>query len=110
MSTRHSFVAIICDPRYKLKLLLYCFEADGGEQSTQYKKEKAHMENIYSRYQQHVVAKAERVRIQEEDLAHQPEEEDEDAWIHDPFYGYTEHVVIEDAGNVADIVPLNTEL
>jgi hypothetical protein len=42
LATRHSWVATICDPRYKLALFGFMFEADGGQDSVQYKKGKAH--------------------------------------------------------------------
>jgi hypothetical protein len=42
IETRHSFVATICDPRYKLRLFSYLYAADGGSNSRQYKKAKAH--------------------------------------------------------------------
>ena len=42
ISSRHSFVAIICDPRYKLKALEFLFDTSRGIESTSYKRAKIH--------------------------------------------------------------------
>jgi len=42
ISLRYSFVAIICDPRYKLKALEFLFNALRGIESTGYKRAKGH--------------------------------------------------------------------
>ena len=42
ISSRYSFVIIICDPRYKLKALEFLFDALGGIKSTGYKRVKIH--------------------------------------------------------------------
>jgi hypothetical protein len=42
ITTRHSFVTILCDPRYKLSALEYLFDAQGGKESSGYIKAKAH--------------------------------------------------------------------
>jgi transposase len=48
LTTRYSFVAIICDPRYKLSVLAFMFNTEGGDDSPLYKKGKAHFEHVYS--------------------------------------------------------------
>jgi hypothetical protein len=48
LTTRHSFVVIICDPRYKLSVLAFMFNAEGGVNSLLYKNGKAHFEHVYS--------------------------------------------------------------
>jgi hypothetical protein len=42
ISSRYLFVAIICNPQYKLKALEFLFDALGGIKSTGYKRAKAH--------------------------------------------------------------------
>jgi hypothetical protein len=42
MATRHTFVLLICDPRYKLEVLEFLFEAKGGIASALYRKGKSH--------------------------------------------------------------------
>jgi hypothetical protein len=66
ISSRHSFVAIICDPRYKLKALEFLFDASGGIESTGYKRAKIHFQYIYSQYQKRAIglAKLERQRLE----------------------------------------------
>ena len=63
--TRHSFVAIICDPRYKLSLLVFMFNAEGSINAPLYKKGKAHFEHVYSQYNRRAVRliELERVRL-----------------------------------------------
>lgn len=51
IKSRHSFVAIICDPRFKLASIAYLFKADGGSQSSVYNLAKAHFFTTYSQYQ-----------------------------------------------------------
>ena len=48
LTTRYSFVTIICDPRYKLSVLAFMFNVEGGADSPLYKKGKAHFEHVYS--------------------------------------------------------------
>jgi len=55
MDTRHSAVAIICDPRYKLDLLDFIYTADGGINAPMYKKSKAHFQHVYSEYKRRAV-------------------------------------------------------
>lgn len=62
MLTRNAFVALICDPRYKLSGLEYLFGADGGTLATQYKVWRGHFETIYSRYKQRASKLAEMER------------------------------------------------
>jgi hypothetical protein len=66
LATRHSFVAIICDPRYKLSLLAFMFDAEGGIDAPLYKKGKAHFEHVYSQYNRRAIrlAELEQVRLE----------------------------------------------
>ena len=48
LTTRYSFVIIIYDPRYKLSVLAFMFNTEGGAESAAYKKGKAHFEHVYS--------------------------------------------------------------
>lgn len=91
MQTRHSFVATILDPRYKLEVFRYLYEAEGGEQSTAYKKAKAHFNNAFSQYQRREVKIAEYARFGQ---AVQVAREDtpEDDWRRNPLHGYAQHV------------------
>ena len=50
MATRHSFISLICDPRYKMEVLEYLFDAEGGVRSSSYKKGKLHFQHVYSDY------------------------------------------------------------
>ena len=42
LKTRHSAVALLCDPRYKLRVLGFLFDHDGGTDNSTYKLAKAH--------------------------------------------------------------------
>jgi hypothetical protein len=42
LNSRHSCVAMLCDPRYKLNILRYLYAAEGGERSSVYIRAKAH--------------------------------------------------------------------
>jgi hypothetical protein len=69
MSTRHSFVAIICDPCYRLKYYEYLFKAQGGANSTQYKQGKEHFEYVFNDYNKRAVGIKEYKRQQAENVA-----------------------------------------
>jgi hypothetical protein len=103
MATRHSFVATICDPRFKFSVLAWLFEADEGEDSIQYKKGKAHFEHVYSAYKTRSVGLVERERIRAENAAIDaaeareirsvsPELEGEEDWRVNLFYSYADHM------------------
>jgi hypothetical protein len=47
MMFRAAFVATVVDPRYKLQIFKWEFSATDGEQSSVYKKGKAHLETVY---------------------------------------------------------------
>ena len=64
MATRYSFVATICDPRYKLIGLVYLFKADRGVNSVYYKKAKVYFEHVYSQYSRRAVGLKEFDRLQ----------------------------------------------
>ena len=55
METRHSFVATICDPRYKLKALAFFSQATGSLKSLLAIKGKAHFKHVYGQYNQRAV-------------------------------------------------------
>jgi hypothetical protein len=69
IATRHSFVAIIADPRYKLEALAYLFEADGGVDARDYKLAKNHFQHTFSQYKKRSISLAELVRQQAENDA-----------------------------------------
>ncbi|KAF8851610.1 hypothetical protein BDZ45DRAFT_766151 [Acephala macrosclerotiorum] len=48
LATRHSFVALICDFRYKFNYVSYMYDNEGRVNATQYKKAKAHFEHVYN--------------------------------------------------------------
>ena len=50
MATRHSFISLICDPRYKIEVLEYLFNTEGGVRSSLYKKGKLYFQHVYSDY------------------------------------------------------------
>ena len=52
MNTRHSSFSTICDPRYKLAVLAFLFDAEGGANSPNYKNGKSHFQHVYSQYSQ----------------------------------------------------------
>jgi hypothetical protein len=93
-------VAIICDPRYKLKALEYLFDASGGAESTGYKRAKGHFQHTYSQYQKRAVglAELERQRLQNDEIdargsrSPTPEVEGQEAWRVDPLYGWNEYM------------------
>ena len=100
MNTRHSFVSTICDPRYKLAVLAFLFDAEGGANSPNYKKGKAHFQHVYSQYSQRARGIAEYKRAQAERAAidtqgspsPSPEVEGQEDWRVNPFHGFAEHM------------------
>lgn len=103
MSTRHSFVATICDPRYKLEYYEFLFEGQGGANSPQAKKAKAHFEHVFSDYKRRAVRIKEYERQQAENAVIEareareersvtPEEVGQEDWRVNPVYGYSEYL------------------
>ncbi len=95
LATRHFFVATICDPRYKMNLLTYIYDAEGGANSPKVKRGKAHFEHVYGQYRRRAVqiAVIERERAQEQ-LLTRPSNTivDDNDWRNNPLHGYAEHV------------------
>jgi hypothetical protein len=118
MDTRHSAVAIICDPRYKLDLLDFIYTADGGINAPMYKKSKAHFQHVYSEYKRRAVGitefnrqEAENNAIDAQDSRSSTPEEEEDGqedWRINPFYGFADHLAARPRQPVID--QGNTEL
>lgn len=104
MRTRHSFVALICDPRFKMASLAFLFDAEGGDNSPSYRLAKAHFENVYSSYQKRARGIAEWKRQERENAAEDAERNVEipaagqEAWRTDPFDGWDAHRI---QGNLA---------
>ena len=104
MATRNSYVALLCDPRYKLEILEFLYEAEGGSNSGGYKKAKAHFEHVYSAYNRRAQGIARLAREQAEEVVAdareargasptpepevQPGQED---WRINPLHGWAEH-------------------
>jgi len=117
LTTRHSFVAIICDPRYKLSVLAFMFDAEGGVNSPLYKKGKAHFEHVYSQYNRRAVGLAELERVRLENLAidahearlESPEIEGQEDWRTNPLHGYAEYMASSQSLQPPP-TPLTTEL
>jgi len=92
IATRHSFVAILCDPRYKLSALKYLFDAQGEKDAPGYTKAKAHFQHTFSQYNKRAVglAELERQRLENEALdargskSPKPEIKGQEAWRTDP--------------------------
>jgi hypothetical protein len=111
LATRHSFVAIICDPRYKLSVLAFMFEAEGGAESVAYKKGKAHFEHVYSQYNRRAIGLAELERIRLENIAIDvrearsvsPEIEGEEDWRTNPLYGYMEYMATSQSSQASSM-------
>jgi hypothetical protein len=96
LKTRHSAVALLCDPRYKLRVLGFLFAHDGGTDNSTYKLAKAHFQHVYSCYQRRQTQLAEWDRQQAENEG--PDEDEpivEDDWREDPFYGFDDFVAAE---------------
>jgi hypothetical protein len=55
----NSFIALLCDPQYKLKSLKFLFDVEGGVNSAGYKTAKAHFQHTFSQYQRCAVGLAE---------------------------------------------------
>jgi len=95
ISSRYSFVAIIYDPRYKLKALEFLFNASGGIESAGYKRAKGHFQHTYSQYQKRTVglAELERQRLEHDVIdargsrSPTPVVEGQEAWRVDPLHG-----------------------
>ena len=100
ISSRHSFVVIICDPRYKLKALEFLFNALGGIKSTGYKRVKIYFQHTYSQYQKRAVglAELERQRLENDVInargsrSPTPKVEEEELWRVDPLHGQDEYI------------------
>jgi hypothetical protein len=113
METRHSFVATICDPRYKLRLFSYLYTADGGVNSTAYKKAKAHFQHVFSDYNKRAVGIKEYERQEAENRRPEtrtlsPGLDEEDDWRTNPFHGYGDYI---DDQHVQQALPaLNSEV
>jgi zinc finger BED domain-containing protein 1 (E3 SUMO-protein ligase ZBED1) len=112
METRHSFVATICDPRYKLRLFGYLYATEGGVNSGPYKKAKAHFQHVFSDYYKRAVRIKEYERQEAENI--QPEArtpspgQEEDDWRTNPFHGYDDYV---DEQPIQQAIPaLNSEV
>jgi hypothetical protein len=92
METRHSFVATICDPRYKLRLFAFLFAAEGGVNSSAYKKAKAHFQHVFSDYNKRAIGIKEYERREAENI--RPEVRtpspivNNEEWRTNPFHGY----------------------
>ncbi|KAG4427139.1 hypothetical protein IFR05_017378, partial [Cadophora sp. M221] len=109
IATRHSFVAMICDPRYKLQMVSFLFDADGGTRSPQYIKAKHHFERVFSDYKSRAIKikeyhrqEAEFAEINAEALRYErdgliDEVVDEDAWRIDPFDGFDAYMNAQQA-------------
>lgn len=111
LQTRHHFVATICDPRYKLNLLEYIYDAEGGTTSTPYKKAKAHFEHTYSQYRRRATAIAVIKRAREVAAAtaiRPTTPEFEEAWRQNPIHGYAQHVASQRVEQ--PLLVANTEL
>ncbi len=107
MQTRHSFVATILDPRYKLELFAFLYEAEGGQQATAYKKAKGHFKHAFSQYQQRAVTIAAVARFGEQ--APVIPEVVEDDWRHNPIYGYAAHIAAQRVGAPLIALSIGTE-
>lgn len=114
LETRHSFVATICDPRYKLNLLEYIYDANGGTNSTAYKKAKSHFEHVWGQYNRRAIQMKERERVRAEEAAidaasisPEPGVEGQEQWRVNPHYGYTEFL---NAQRIQPIALADTEV
>jgi hypothetical protein len=92
--SRAAFVATVVDPRYKLQFFKWAFSATGSEQSSIYKKGKAHLETVYDRYKRRHEMVQDWEREQEQAIvAEAPQstvtQDDPNAW-RDLFYGFTD--------------------
>jgi hypothetical protein len=100
ISSRYSFVAIICDPRYKLKALEFLFNASSGIESTSYKRAKIHFQHTFSQYQKRAIglAELERQRLENEAIdalgsrSPTPEVKGEEPWRVDPLHGWDDYI------------------
>ena len=99
-ATRNAFVATICDPRYKLNLYEYMFQAEGGAQAPLYIKGKSHFLHVYNHYatrdrhlRAHDVHAAELEEEEDDDpFADSPETEGQEEWRTNPMHGYAAHI------------------
>jgi hypothetical protein len=99
IATRHSFVAILCDPRYKLAALEFLFDAQGGVTSPGYIKAKAHFQHTFSQYKRREVglAELERQRVENKAIDARgsrspiPEIEGQETWRINPIHGWDEY-------------------
>lgn len=105
ISTRQATVAVVCDPRYKLRLFQHLHEVAGGVDAPDYRKAKAHFQHVYGKYKDRAVAihDCEEQRLEDaainlaEARMEVPRGEQENAWRDDPFFG------LEDSGVVVQV-------
>jgi hAT family C-terminal dimerisation region len=112
LKTRHSCVALLCDPRYKLDILKFLYENKGGEASREYQMAKAHFQSVFSAYQKRANNIAEWHRQQAENTqpSRSPTPEDPEAWRLDPYNGFDAFVADrQQMINIAGAGP-NTEV
>jgi hypothetical protein len=99
IETCHFFVAIICDPRYRLAFLEHVYRAEGGRLSgtnaPAYKVAKAHFQHVYNKYKDMAIQIAAIAKQQAEiNAAFEatpepigPEVRGQEAWRLDPMDG-----------------------
>jgi hypothetical protein len=119
MATRHSFISLICDPRYKIEVLEYLFDTEGGVRSSSYKKGKLHFQHVYSDYSRRAAliknwyrteaenkaADAQEARDQDRD-GDSLEDEGEEKWRTDPLHGFREFMAVKRRPAIA--IPVST--
>jgi hypothetical protein len=116
LNSRHSCVAMLCDPRYKLNILRYLYAAEGGERSSVYTRAKAHFQSVFSSYQRRAIGLAEWDRQQAENVAidthssQSPTLEDRNAWRDDPFHGFHDFIAAEQENQLPMPAGSNTEV
>jgi hypothetical protein len=94
MATRHSFIATIVDPRYKLHIFEYLYLQEGGTSASIYRKGKAHFESTYAKYK----TRAANIRLHKEEEARYDSDDDlieeialdRDSIDSNPYYGFND--------------------
>jgi hypothetical protein len=94
MKGQHSYLATMCDPRYKLQIFSWLYENDGGKNHPHVELGRRHFRQVYTKYKDRE-AKLREWRQQQaknsrpdEESDVEEEEEDPSAW-RDAFYGFS---------------------
>ena len=119
IAIRHRFVSLIYDPRYKIEVLEFLFDAEGGVSSSSYKKGKLYFQHVYSDYSRRAALVKNWNRIEAENKAANTQEaydrdydgdslevEGEEDWRTNPLHGFGEFMAAKRRPTI--VIPVST--